>query len=118
MTVEKSLPYIHFPSSTHSFAPVAVGEKQCPKQVYELYNGGSVPVTFEIDSAPLNLLKSDNFDHNVLQCLNPKGVISPGKTYLVEWMFYPLEARTYQVSLNLHNVLLEVSRIERETRST
>ena len=100
VTVEEKVPYIHFPSNTHTFAPVAVGEKRCPKQLYELYNGGSVPVKFEINCAPLGLLKADNFDHNVMECLNPEGVIPPGKTHLVEWMFYPLEAKTYQVSQN------------------
>ncbi|XP_067934870.1 cilia- and flagella-associated protein 65-like [Watersipora subatra] len=99
VTVEEKIPYIHFPSNTHSFAPVAVGEKQCPKQLYELYNGGSVPVTFKIDCVPLSLLKSENFDHSVMECLNPKGIIAPGKTHLVEWMFYPLEAKTYQVDV-------------------
>ena len=100
VTVEDNVPYIHFPSNTHNFAPVAVGEKQCPKQLYELYNGGSIPVTFEIDALPLDELRSDNFDHRVLECLNPKGVIAPGKTHLIEWMFHPLEAKTYQVSVS------------------
>ena len=97
VTVEDQVPYIHFPSNTHSFAPVAVGEKQCPKQLYELCNGGSVPVKFEIDCVPLEELKNENFGHVVLECLNHKGVIPPGKTHIVEWMFYPLEAKTYQV---------------------
>jgi len=99
VTVEHDTPYIHFPSNKHSFAPVAVGEKRCPKQVYELYNGGAVPVTFDIDCMPLMALKRENFGHPVLDCLNPQGVIEPGKTHVIEWMFYPLEAKTYDVSL-------------------
>lgn len=98
VTVEEKVPYIHFPSNTHTFAPVAVGEKQCPKQVYELFNGGSVPVVFEIDCGPLDMLRTENFEHHVMDCLNPKGVIPAGKSQLIEWLFYPLEAKTYQVN--------------------
>lgn len=97
VTVEHEVPYIHFPSNTHSFAPVAVGEQRCPKQLYEMYNGGSVAVKFAIDCIPLELLKKENFNHAVMTCLNPKGVIPPGKTHIVEWTFHPLEAKTYQV---------------------
>lgn len=99
MTVEDHVPYIHFPSNTHSFAPVAIGEKECPKQVYNLFNGGSTQVKFEIDTSPLEMLKSENFDHMILECLTPTGVIAPGHSFSVEWVFYPLEARTYQVNL-------------------
>jgi len=97
VTVDPGTPYIHFPTNTHSFAPVPIGEKTCPKQLYELYNGGSIPVSFEVGTLPLEVLKGDNFGHPVFECLNPKGVIAPGKTHIVEWRFYPLEAKTYQV---------------------
>lgn len=97
VTTEREMPYIHFSSDEHSFAPVAIGEKDCPQQIYELYNGGSVPVKFEMDTIPLDALKAENFDHDIIQCLTPKGVIQPGRSFSTEWMFYPLEARTYQV---------------------
>ena len=97
VTTEKDVPYIHFSSDEHSFAPVAIGEKQCPKQVYELYNGGSVPVKFQVDCLPLETLKSENFGHTIIDCLTPVGVIQPGRSFCTEWIFYPLEARTYQV---------------------
>lgn len=102
--MEFETPYIHFPSNCHRFAPVALGERECPKQLYELYNGGSIPVTFEIDCMPLELLRRENYDHPVLECLNPKGVVQPGSSYAVEWLFYPIEARTYQVRTGLSHL--------------
>ncbi|KAI1899114.1 hypothetical protein AGOR_G00058210 [Albula goreensis] len=71
VTVERDRPYVHFASSSHTFTPVAIGGFNPPKQVYELYNGGVVPVRYHIDTAPLEQLKEDNFGHPVLQCLTP-----------------------------------------------
>jgi len=49
-------PYIHFPSARHMFAPVPIGESRSPTQIYELYNGGAVSVTYEIDVSPLRTI--------------------------------------------------------------
>jgi len=57
VTVDVDRPYIHFPSGTHTFAPVAIGDLRCPTQVYELYNGGAVPVHFQLDLSPLGAVK-------------------------------------------------------------
>ncbi|XP_013412505.1 cilia- and flagella-associated protein 65-like [Lingula anatina] len=105
VTVEPERRYIHFPSNKHMFTPVPVGEKNSPKQIYELYNGGAVPVKFEFDLLPLEILKQENFDHPVFECLNPQGEILPGRTAYIEWRFSPLEAKTYMVDVPIlvHN---------------
>ncbi|XP_064167568.1 cilia- and flagella-associated protein 65 [Anguilla rostrata] len=52
VTVERDRPYVHFPSSRHTFTPVPIGGFSPPKQVYELYNRVDVPVhVLEGDSA-------------------------------------------------------------------
>ncbi|KAJ8004474.1 hypothetical protein DPEC_G00136070 [Dallia pectoralis] len=99
MTVEKDRHYLHFHCTKHVFAPVAIGGFSPLKQVYELYNGGAVPLTYLVDTEPLEQLTEDNFGHPVLQCLNPQGEVQPGRTTLLEWNFYPLEAKTYSVDL-------------------
>ncbi|XP_035248497.1 cilia- and flagella-associated protein 65 isoform X2 [Anguilla anguilla] len=102
VTVERDRPYVHFPSSRHTFTPVPVGGFSPPKQVYELYNGGAVPVRFHIDTAPLERLTEDNFGHPVLQCLTPRGEVQSGRTASLEWIFSPLEAKTYTVDVPVH----------------
>lgn len=99
VTVDPERHYIHFPSNKHMFTPVAVGEKNSPKQIYELYNGGALPVQFHIDLAPLDILKQENFDQAIFECLNPCGEIPPGRTMAIEWKFSPIEAKTYMVYL-------------------
>ncbi|XP_076731494.1 cilia- and flagella-associated protein 65 isoform X2 [Maylandia zebra] len=101
-TVERDQPHLHFDSHQHFFTSVTIGDCSPPKQVYELHNGGAVPVCYEVDTAVLSQLQADNFDHPVLRCLNPQGEIPPGKTAKLEWIFSPLEAKTYHVDVPIH----------------
>ncbi|KAL0183937.1 hypothetical protein M9458_019633, partial [Cirrhinus mrigala] len=59
---------------------------------------------YHIDTTPLEELMEENFSHPVLQCLNPGGEVEPGHTALVEWIFSPLEAKTYSVDIPIHVV--------------
>ena len=54
-------------------------------------------VMYEVDQAPLRDLEADNFHHPVFTCLNPKGEIAPGMSANMEWIFSPLESKTYSV---------------------
>ncbi|XP_050976101.1 cilia- and flagella-associated protein 65 [Labeo rohita] len=104
VTVERDRRYIHLSSNRHIFSPVAIGGFSPPKQVFELYNGGPLPLRYHIDTTPLEELMEENFSHPVLQCLNPGGEVEPGDTALVEWIFSPLEAKTYSVDVPIHVV--------------
>ncbi|OWF45565.1 hypothetical protein KP79_PYT24425 [Mizuhopecten yessoensis] len=102
VTVEPDRRYIHFPSNKHMFTPIPVGEKNSPKQTYDLYNGGAVPVKFHIDLAPLDLLTKENYDQPIFECLNPVGEIQPGRTLAIDWRFSPIEAKTYMIDVPIH----------------
>ncbi|XP_067299570.1 cilia- and flagella-associated protein 65 [Pseudorasbora parva] len=104
ITVERDRRYIHLSSNRHIFAPMAIGGFSPPKQVYELYNAGTLPLRYHIDTTPLEELMEENFSHPILQCLNPGGEIEPGHTALVEWIFSPLEAKTYSVDIPIRVV--------------
>ncbi|KAM6268884.1 cilia- and flagella-associated protein 65 [Porphyrio hochstetteri] len=100
VTVERDQGYIHFASTKHLFAPVAIGTSLT--QFYELYNGGSVPVRFEVQLDNVMRIQKENFQHPVFVCLTPRGEILPGTTGYIEWIFSPLEARTYLVEVPIH----------------
>lgn len=102
VTVEKEQRYVHFTSTKHRFTPVAIGSSSPSKQTYELFNGGSVAVIYEIQLEPLREVQEQNYHHPVFQCLNPRGEILPGATAFVEWIFSPLEAKTYSVTVPVH----------------
>ncbi|XP_059144553.1 cilia- and flagella-associated protein 65-like [Physella acuta] len=102
VTVDPSHPYIHLPSNRHTFNPVSVGETTSPVQMYELYNGGAIPVSYECDLTPLDIIKAENFDQQIFECLNPSGTIQPGRSAFIHWRFFPLEAKMYMVDIPLH----------------
>ncbi|XP_047455942.1 cilia- and flagella-associated protein 65 isoform X2 [Mugil cephalus] len=102
LTVERDRPYLHFASYQHVFTSVTIGDCNPPRQVYKLHNGGAVPVHYEVDTGVLSQLHVDNFNHPVLCCLSPVGEVLPGKTAMLEWIFSPLEAKTYHVDVPIH----------------
>nr|XP_055146660.1 cilia- and flagella-associated protein 65 isoform X5 [Symphalangus syndactylus] len=102
VTVKPEQEYVHFISTTHQFIPVPIGDTLPPRQIYELYNGGSVPVTYEVQTDVLSQVQEKNFDHPIFCCLNPKGEIQPGTTARVLWIFSPIEAKTYTVDVPIH----------------
>uniref|UniRef100_G3WNH5 Cilia and flagella associated protein 65 n=1 Tax=Sarcophilus harrisii TaxID=9305 RepID=G3WNH5_SARHA len=102
VTVQVGEKYVHFTSTTHRFTPVAIGTALPSRQIYELYNGGSVPVLYDIQLDPLWEVQSKNFQHPIFQCLNPHGDIQPGKTTQVYWIFSPIEAKTYTVDVPIN----------------
>jgi len=52
-----------------------------------------------IDTSPLEKLKKDNYNFEILKCINSTGVINPGETQCTEWIFKPLEAKEYSVTI-------------------
>ncbi|XP_033103427.1 cilia- and flagella-associated protein 65-like [Anneissia japonica] len=102
VTVDHDKNYVHFPSSKHMFSPVPVGGVNNPTQVYELYNGGAVEVTYQLDLTALEYVKEENYNHKIFECLNPSGVIQAGQTANVQWVFSPLESKTYMVDVPIH----------------
>jgi len=62
-----------------------------------MYNGGSMAVIYQVDTEPLRELQSLNYDHPILTCVNPTGEIPPGTMANLEWIFSPLESKTYTV---------------------
>uniref|UniRef100_UPI00398E9F00 cilia- and flagella-associated protein 65 isoform X2 n=1 Tax=Pristiophorus japonicus TaxID=55135 RepID=UPI00398E9F00 len=104
ITVPRDRCYIHFLVTQHRFAPVCISTLNPPKQIYELYNGGSVRVIYEIQLDSLKTIQEQNYNHPIFQCLNPRGEIQSGMTAYIEWIFSPLEARSYSVNIPIHIV--------------
>ncbi|XP_043852035.1 cilia- and flagella-associated protein 65 [Dromiciops gliroides] len=102
VTVQVGEKYVHFTSISHRFTPVTIGTALPSRQIYELYNGGSVPVLYDIQLDPLWKIQNKNFQHPIFQCLNPHGDIQPGKTTQIFWIFSPIEAKTYTVDVPIH----------------
>ncbi|XP_078260484.1 cilia- and flagella-associated protein 65 [Rhinoraja longicauda] len=102
ITVPKDHCYAHFLATEHKFAPVCIDTANPPKQIYELYNGGSVRVIYDIQLDSVKNIQDENYNHPIFQCLNPRGEIKSGMTGYIEWIFSPLEAKSYTVNIPIH----------------
>ena len=70
-----------------------------PPQIYELHNAGEKAVSYEVDTTPLHTLTHSNYLMPILQCLCAQGEVPPHGTAAVPFIFSPLEAKRYSVSL-------------------
>ncbi|CAM2698531.1 unnamed protein product, partial [Rotaria socialis] len=105
ISVEPGERYIQFYSTIHHLLPVELGAQGAPVQQYELWNGGTVPIHFQVDMSQLEQISSSNYGFWVLDCLTPEGTIVPNKSFVTQWVFNPLEAREYvfNIKIDLEN---------------
>ncbi|XP_061923625.1 cilia- and flagella-associated protein 65 isoform X2 [Entelurus aequoreus] len=102
VTLEQERPFLYFLTRHHVFTPVMIGDLTSPVQMYDLYNGGGIPVRYEVDAGVLSQLQENNFNQPLLCCLNPVGEILPGKTASLEFIFSPLEAKMHSMDIPIH----------------
>lgn len=69
-----------------------------------LYNGGDTKAEYEVGVAAFQTLTTMNFHVPLIECLQPRGTIDPGQRLLLEFLFSPIEAMKYSVSI--HTVLI------------
>ncbi|CAF1324627.1 unnamed protein product [Adineta ricciae] len=105
ISVEPEEVYIQFYTTLHHLLPVELGAQGAPVQQYELYNGGTVPIHFQVDMSQLEQISVANYGFWVLDCLTPEGIIAPNKSFIMQWVFNPLEAReyTFNIKIDLEN---------------
>ncbi|TPX66179.1 hypothetical protein SpCBS45565_g04639 [Spizellomyces sp. 'palustris'] len=87
---------LHFHSSEHTFQPVSIGTLEPPVQ---LMNRGAVSLEYTLDLSPLERLKEENFNVEILQCRKRSGTIAPGHIEHIDWVFRPLEIKEYEVEI-------------------
>lgn len=100
-SVEPGECFVQFYSTTHHLLPVELGAQGAPVQQYELYNGGTVPIHFQVDMNQLEQISSSNYGFWVLDCLTPEGILAPNKSFVTQWVFNPLESREYQFNIKI-----------------
>ena len=98
--------YLHLQAATYNLHPISILSSRPPIQSYWLMNSGSVDIEYYIDTSPLDRLKQENHNFEILKCLKTTGKISPGGIEYVEWSFHPLEEKQYEVCIGLSAVLV------------
>lgn len=80
-------------------SPNQIGAVTAPVQTMEIHNVGLDAIKFHIDTKQIENLCAANFNFPVLTCVDPAGMIEPGKCVLVRFAFQPLEDKEYSVTL-------------------
>uniref|UniRef100_UPI00358F95A4 cilia- and flagella-associated protein 65 n=1 Tax=Myxine glutinosa TaxID=7769 RepID=UPI00358F95A4 len=100
-TVESDQLCLHVPLGVHYLFPVSISCLHPPVQFCEIHNRGTLPLSFEIQTDVLFELQENNFSHAVLECLTPRGQIPGTSSFLLQWLFSPLEPKTYLVDVKV-----------------
>jgi len=88
-----------FNTAQHMLQPIMIGEKKPPVQTMELQNPGVTAVEYEIDTKACDEIQIQNYGFRVFECENPRGgVVARGVTK-VRWIFHPLEAKLYEMTV-------------------
>ena len=90
VTVVPESYYVHVSSTKHLFEPVAIGGSSPPLQLYELYNGGAKPVTYEISMDPLaqvEAVSKDLLERPLRVLISNIMLTTPGKLLENSWNF-------------------------------
>ena len=98
-TLPRATSILVLESSSFKLKSVAIGNVNPPLQTFELRNDGISQLEYIVDLTPLTQLQEENYDFQILTCLNPSGSIPPNETLLLNWYFRPIETKTYSVDM-------------------
>ena len=85
----------------HHLASVAIGNHEPPSQTMELRNPCADDISYAVDLAPVEALNAAAWNFPVLTCKNPRGVVPAFGTALINWVFQPVEAKTYECAVSV-----------------
>ena len=89
-------------ATVHTLAPVAIGDREPPSQTMELRNPCADDVHYSVDVSAVEALNAEAWDFPVLTCKNPRGTVPAFGTALVNWVFHPVEEKTYECTTAVH----------------
>ena len=81
--------------------PIGLDVNEAPVQRLELVNVSASRASYEINMQAINDATDENFQIPVLRVANPFGVIEPRSSVFIEWFFYPLEKKMYEVPITI-----------------
>eukprot|EP00002_Diphylleia_rotans_P038314 TRINITY_DN8696_c0_g1_i8.p1 TRINITY_DN8696_c0_g1~~TRINITY_DN8696_c0_g1_i8.p1 ORF type:complete len:701 (+),score=134.75 TRINITY_DN8696_c0_g1_i8:1009-3111(+) len=100
-TLRNEDPFLHMYDDVMNLESMPIGGDIYPVQYYELFNAGSGVLEFNIDTTPLQKLKEENMDCDVIKCDVTSGEIAGGSRFLIPFIFQPLEPKEYTAVLDL-----------------
>ena len=87
--------------AVHTLRPVVIGDLEPPAQTVELRNPSAAEVRYAIDLTKVEDLNADAWDFPVLTCVERAGTIPAFGTALVNFVFQPVEEKTYECEIGV-----------------
>jgi cilia- and flagella-associated protein 65 len=87
----------------YELAPIPIGldPSEAPLQRMELINVSGARAVYEINMRSIDAVSDQNFGQPILRVANPSGVVEPRSTVMIEWYFYPIEAKNYEIPIKI-----------------
>lgn len=98
-TLEPSIPHV-VPHVTHfNLEPVPIGSIDPPIQILKLFNPSATDADYRFDLTQVQEVSEHNHNFEIFRCLSPSGIIKSRSTTFISFVFKPLEAIEYEVSI-------------------
>jgi hypothetical protein len=82
--------------------PVLLGDTSPPAQFVEVHNSGTQQLSVTLDTSPIEAFNDDNYGFPVLSLLSSSELtLSPNSSGFYKFLFRPIEAKTYSLTLPL-----------------
>lgn len=81
--------------------PLGIKNFELPLQRMEIVNPSGYNITYDFEMKAIHKLSSDNFNEEIFKIISPHGIVHARSSAYVEWVFNPLEAKMYEVELNV-----------------
>ena len=81
--------------------PVGLDPSETPLQRVQIINVSGCRAIYDLDMASIDNLTDANYGQPILRCANPTGIIEPRSFVFLEWYFYPIEAKTYNIPIKI-----------------
>lgn len=98
-TLDPSLPYLVNYRPIVDLQPVPIGSMQPAVQLMQIFNASLTEADFRIDLTQVQECNETNHNFEIFKCLNPLGTVKPRTFANIQWIFKPLEAIQYEVSI-------------------
>lgn len=98
-TLEPSVPHVVPIVSHFKLQPVPIGSIDPPIQILKLFNPSGTDADYRFDLTQVQEVSERNHNFEIFRCLSPSGIIKSRSTAFVSFIFKPLEAIDYEVSI-------------------
>lgn len=99
ITLDPTVPHIIPDINSFELQPVPIGAIDPPIQMLRIFNPSAVDADYRIDLTQVQEVSETNHNFEIFRCLNPYGAIKARSNSFIQFIFKPLEAIDYDVSI-------------------